>query len=417
MRHVLVVGAGGLMPPLLRQLPGGIRVSAICANRLVAKIMEPQNAPYLIGIPAEAPAATWSDLAAAVHRIEPVDHVVSFGETDQDKVPVIAERLGLRAVHSAQTLANIYDKFRMRQVLAAASLDDTFSSPVISPDDVRSFASACGYPVILKPRMATASIGVSLIAGPDDLAPAYSWVFGSDEPWNGKLVAEKFLRGSEYSVECFSEDGEHSAVAVTEKNRGSVHFVESGHLLPAPVPEETRRRLGSFVMASLTALGVRAGPTHSEVIVTESGPRMVETHVRLGGDEIPELISDAFQLDLRLLWVRQVRGERVLDEVRAALAAGPVACAGVRFVMPSAAGRLVAVSGLAQAGEIAGVADVRQLKSAGDDICAEARGSFDRCALVRAVGRDASAVIAALDDACSRLAIVLDHEAPAGELP
>ncbi len=410
MQHVLVVSGGGAMTPLLRQLPGGVRASVICRNRLVAKVAEPQKAPYLISVPDTAPADAWACLAEAIHKVDPIDHVASFSETDQDKAPAIAGRLGLSAVHSSETIENVYDKFRMRQVLASAGLDETRSGLVHDPADVRSFAAEHGYPVILKPRTGTASLGVSLIADQDDLEAAYAWAFSSDEPWSGELIVEQFLCGPEFSVECFSEDGAHAVMAVTQKSAGSVHFVESGHVLPAPIPGESRRRIGDYVMAALTALGVRSGPTHSEVIMTDGGPRLVETHVRLGGDEIPELISDVLGLNPRVLWVRQARGERVLPEIRKALRADPATCAGVRFLMPSKEGRLAAISGLAEARDLDGVVAVRQLKRAGERLCAEARGSFDRCALVRAVGKDAASVARVLDQACARLAISVVQE-------
>lgn len=416
MQHLLVVSGGGGMTPLLRQLPGDVRASLICRNRLVAKVIEPQRAPYLVSVPDTAPASIWADLAEAVHRIDPFDHVVSFSETDQDKVPVIAERLALRPAHSALTVERVYDKLAMRQALAAEGLDDTLSAAVSCLDDVRSFADRHGYPVILKPRAGTASVGVSFVARPADLEAAYSWAFDSEQPWNGELVVEQFLHGAEYSVECFSECGEHVVVAVTQKSRGDVHFVESGHVLPAPVSSALGRQLAEFVTASLTALGVTTGPTHTEVIVTESGPRMVETHVRLGGDEIPELICDAFKINVRLLWARQARGERIMPELRAALAAGPVACAGVRFVMPQETGPVAGVTGLDEARASAGVVDARQLKFAGDAVAAQARGSFDRCALVRAVGPDAAAVTEVLDRACTAVSVVLDRDRPADGL-
>lgn len=415
MRHVLVVSGGGAMTPLLRQLPGGVRASVICRNRLVPKVAEPQRAPYLISVPDTAPAETWACLAQAIHKVDPIDHVVSFSETDQDKAPAIAGRLGLNAVHSSETIGNVYDKFRMRQVLAGAGIDQTRSDLVSDLDDVRSFAAEHGYPVILKPRTGTASLGVSLIRSPDELEAAFAWAFASDEPWNGELIVEQFLDGPEFSVECFSEDGAHVVMAVTQKSTGSVHFVESGHVLPAPIPGELRRRLGDYVLAALTALGVRSGPTHSEVILTEGGPAMVETHVRLGGDEIPELICDVFGLNARMLWARQASGEHVLPEIRKALRADPAACAGVRFLMPPRAGRLAAVSGLAEARDLDGVVAVRQLKRAGEPLCAEARGSFDRCALVRAVGKDAPSVIEVLDQACARLAISVEQDGHADE--
>ena len=54
------------------------------------------------------------------------------------------------------------------------------------------------------------------------------------------------------------------------------------------------------------ALGVTFGPTHTELVVTEAGPRVLETHTRLAGDDIPLLVQDATGVDLEQLTIDQV---------------------------------------------------------------------------------------------------------------
>ena len=70
---------------------------------------------------------------------------------------------------------------------------------------------------------------------------------------------------------------------------------------------------GVFAAGGTPANKVVASASHTEVIVTAEGPRIVGTHVRLGGDSIPELIQLVSGVDLEELWIRQTLGESVFD--------------------------------------------------------------------------------------------------------
>ena len=59
-----------------------------------------------------------------------------------------------------------------------------------------------------------------------------------------------------------------------------------------------------------------SGPTHTEIVLTESGPRLIETHLRFGGDSIWDLVTDATGVDLVKNQWRQMIGEKVLPGIR-----------------------------------------------------------------------------------------------------
>jgi biotin carboxylase len=100
-------------------------------------------------------------------------------------------------------------------------------------------------------------------------------------------------------VETLSRDGVHQVVGITEKLLGPPPlFVEVGHVHPAPLPEDRRRAVEDLTTEFLKACGYRFGPAHTEVIWTRSGPRIVESQARLGGDRIPRLVELATGLDI-----------------------------------------------------------------------------------------------------------------------
>lgn len=56
--------------------------------------------------------------------------------------------------------------------------------------------------------------------------------------------------------------------------------------------------LRALTVRLLDAVGLIEGPSHSEFVLTPDGPRVLESHARLGGHALPELVRRAFGLDL-----------------------------------------------------------------------------------------------------------------------
>ncbi|MFQ6142219.1 hypothetical protein ACLMNJ_03965 [Streptomyces seoulensis] len=121
--------------------------------------------------------------------------------------------------------------------------------------------------------------------------------------------------------------------------------MEAGHLLPARLDAEAAV-LGT-VTAALDSLGVREGVTHTEVIVTGSGPvRIVETHPRQAGDRIPYLLRDARGGDVVEAPARQSVGLVALAGAREQLAAAGGSFGAIWYATPPAVGEVVEVRGV-----------------------------------------------------------------------
>jgi biotin carboxylase len=151
------------------------------------------------------------------------------------------------------------------------------------------------------------------------------------------------------------------------------------------------------------ALGVEFGATHTEIVLAEAGPRVIETHVRMGGDEIPALSFDGTGVDLAEYVVRQTVGEKVLPEIRAVLAEErPARCSAIWFAAAPVAGVLADVSGLDEAGKAEGVTEVKLLARPGGTI-GPLESLDSRVAYVRAVGRTADLAVNAARKAMAQL--------------
>ncbi|HET7666973.1 MAG TPA: ATP-grasp domain-containing protein [Mycobacterium sp.] len=401
--HVLVVGSGRDLPARVRRAHPGAKTSVICRLEFVAKLRELTEHTRVIAVRHDAPDAEWVALARAAHELHPFTRIATFGETDQDRCALIGEALGL-VTHSPRTVELVHDKHAMRVRLRQTGVDSTASAMVADPDALSAFVGEHGFPCVVKPVAGSGSEGVAVVRDEGELASAFEHASRRfDGLPDAGVIVEQFHEGPQFSVEAFSERGDHQVVAVTRKFSDPTTFVELGHVAPADITSQQLKEVEYYVARVLDALGVKFGATHTEIVLGEAGPRVIETHVRMGGDEIPALALDATGVDLAECVVRQLVGEQVLADIRAVLAEKrPPQCSAIWFGAAPVAGVLAAVSGLDEAADIEGVTEVKLLVDPGSTI-GPLQSSDSRVAYVRALGKTADLAVAAARKAAAQL--------------
>lgn len=392
-RHMLLIGGARGIHPKAKKL--GLRLSLLMRMPRLLAQKDLNTYDRIVGMPVNATDEEWVAQARLIHQVDPIDAIGGFNEVSQNQAAAIAESLGL-PFYTQDVIDATQQKDKMRQRLYEAGLDATPVRQVSSVDEIAAFGAAHGYPLVLKPVDARGSLGVSIVRSSQDIGAAFAWF----QQWASqyRMLAEQFLEGEEYSVEAFSERGQHRVVCVTQKFKDAMTSVETGHCLPAPLAEDTRTAIEQYVVRVLSALGIQNGPSHTEVIVTAAGPRIVETHLRLGGDSIVDLIQLAGGVDLDELWVRQTMGEAVLAQLPDRMDQ----FAAISFVTPQAVGTLERVEGVAEAAALPGVARVELMQPQG----AQVRGAYDsfsRGAYAIAVADTADEAVARAQAATRRL--------------
>jgi biotin carboxylase len=401
--HVLIVGSGRDLPARVRRALPGTETSIICRLEFVAKLRELTEHTRVIAVRHDAPDEEWVALARAAHELHPFTRIATFGETDQDRCAVIGEALGI-ATHSPRTVELVHDKHAMRVRLRETGVDTTASAIVADLDALSAFVGEHGFPCVVKPAAGAGSAGVAVVRHGSELASAFERAGTRfDDLPDAGVVVEQFHEGPQFSVEAFSELGEHQVVSITRKFSDPTTFVELGHVASADVTSEQQAEVCDYVERVLDAVDVEFGATHTEIVLSEAGPRIIETHVRQGGDEIPALTFEATGVDLAECVVRQTVGEKVLPDIRAVLAEErPACCSAIWFVAAPAAGVLANVSGLDEARNVKGVTDVQLLVRPGSTIGA-LESSDSRVAYVRAVGETADLAVEAARKAAAHL--------------
>ncbi|MEU8779608.1 ATP-grasp domain-containing protein [Streptomyces sp. NPDC048606] len=330
-----------------------------------------------------------------VHINRPFHRLLSLTEAGLLPAAKAAERLGVPG-NPPSTVLLLRDKRRMRALLNERGL-----SPVrtTAPRDWRDLAAFCrttGGAVILKPASGSGSEAVLRVAAPRDAQRAWTDFTraGGTDP-----VAEEYLEGPEVSVETFTHAREHAVIAVTDKTTWP-SFVEAGHTMPSRLPAADRDAVTALVRAFLDTVGLWEGPAHTEVKITPTGPKIIESHNRIGGDKIRELIRRSYGLDLPALTVGCPLGllpPPPTDPV-------PVAGAAIRFLSPEPGlVRRITLPGGLRADDV-----VRVGARIGDRI-RPLRDSDDRCGYVLATGEDATEAARRADTL--RMGVLIEMEA------
>ncbi|WP_246440711.1 ATP-grasp domain-containing protein [Saccharothrix tamanrassetensis] len=253
--------------------------------------------PNTMDGPAMAAAAT--ELA----RREEIAGVLCWDEARIHAAAFVAQAVGARN-GDPEVVWRLRDKGRTRAALDVAGVAQPRSIPVKTVDDAVAAAEVVGYPAILKPRGLGASLGVVKVADEAQLRANFGFtqkaegpepvVFDTDQP----ILVEEFVSGEEISVDSVVRDGEVTPLFIGRKVVGYPPYAEEvGHFVDAADPLLADPALLKALQRTHEALGFTDGITHSEFMLTASGPKVIEVNGRLGGDMIPFLGSLATGID------------------------------------------------------------------------------------------------------------------------
>lgn len=196
-------------------------------------------------------------------------------------VNYVADALGLVG-NSIEATYKSTNKHAMR--LAFEENGDPSPKSYLVDETTDLSALQLDFPIIVKPTDRSGSRGIYKLYCAEGLAEAVQKAIG--ESFEKKALVEEFVEGQEYSVEFISHHGEHHFLQLTHKyTTGEPHFIETGHLEPAPVNAETVERVKQIVAHALDTLGIENGASHSELKIDENGKiRLIEIGGRMGGD-------------------------------------------------------------------------------------------------------------------------------------
>lgn len=221
------------------------------------------------------------------------------------------------------------NKAEMRASLKAHGLGPVWHTVVCDPATLERDLDGVPFPCVVKPREGVASQQVSLSRNRAELAAhcAAAWSRQPGQP----LLIEEYLAGPLYTLETLG-DGEDLVVlgGFQVDLSPPPHFVELaarwGTGLDAPAQAAALEMVRRF--------GIGFGACHTEFVLTEAGPRLIEINYRSIGDYREFLLEEALGVPLFEIILRLYLGEPL---PRIDFASGAAA---IRYFPAQSAGRV-----------------------------------------------------------------------------
>jgi biotin carboxylase len=357
-------------------------------------------------------------------RARDVDGIVSPGADWPVGIAArVAERIGLAHPIDARTGSIATSKARQREVFAAAGVPH---ARALDPHD-----PALPFPCVVKAPDRQGQRGLTLVRSRDELRAALDTALA--ESRGGGTLVEERVEGPEVTVNALSVDGRFVPLTVTDRITAEppAFGVALAHAWPSvhdPEPAVAVAR------AAVEAVGIRSGPSYTQLRLGPEGPVVMEVAARLGGGHDAELCQAATGVDLNALAVGFALGEEASDSLLQALApdeqasgsglfaAGRRACnrllqarsiargAAVAFMVPPV-GTLLAVDGVAEAEALPGIEWVRVYRRPGHVFGPFRRGP-DRAGAVLATGRDREEALERARRSADAVRFRVDADAP-----
>ena len=335
--------------------------------------------------------------AARRHRIDGIMTLAT--DMPMRSVASVAKEMGLTGIDEGTAL-RATNKAEMRKALKAYNVPVPRFFTASDESEYNEVVKQFSVPFIVKPVDSSGSRGIFEVADITDqnmVRKAYDYC----KPYSktGDVIVEEYMSGPEVSVETLSIDGTCHVLQITDKlTTGAPHYVEMGHSQPTRHSKEIAKKISETAIAANKAIGIKNGPSHTEIIITGEGPKIVEIGARLGGDCITtHLVPLSTGVDMVECNIRIAMGEK--PDIICKYNRGSA----IRY-LSTENGVIKNIKGLDAAKKTDGVVQVSIVHNVGDRVDG-IKSSGDRVGFVIAQGRNAAEAIKSAESALSTIKV------------
>src|SRR3989454_1001373 len=348
-------------------------------------------------------------------RATPIDVVVGVDDHTTVVATAISAALGLPH-NPVPAVAAARNKHRMRELLseqgvpvprfALFSVDDD-PEVLVAPSPT---PLSIAFPCVVKPISLSASCGVIRANNRDEFVAAFHRVatllekLGRETVGEGSAMSlvEAFVPGPEVALEGLLPDGELQVLALFDKPDplDGPFFEETIYVTPSRLPEAVQREIASCAARAARALGLREGPVHGEVRVSDRSVWVIEIAARSIGGRCSRTLRFAAGMSLEEVILRHALRMDMPSLAREGRAAG------VMMVPIPRAGILEEVRGREEALAVRGIEDLEITAQPGDELVPLPEGTRYLGFLI-ARGKTPEAVETALRDAHRQLEFII----------
>lgn len=154
-------------------------------------------------------------------------------------------------------------------------------------------------PLIIKPPMSAGSDKVFHISAKGDWKIAFNRVLMEPSKITGKVnetvVVQEQAIGTEFAVGTVSANGKHYLAHLIQYNKTSSHDRKTifDYVEFVSYSEDAHGELFDYTQKVLDALGIRWGAAHTEIMLTNKGPRLIESGARMCGGPVVRFAREA----------------------------------------------------------------------------------------------------------------------------
>ena len=329
--------------------------------------------------------------AAKRHQIDGIMTLAT--DMPMRSVAAVAEQMGLVGIDK-DTAVKATNKAEMRKALQKAGVPIPKFFVVSNEEEYKEAVKEFDVPFIVKPADSSGSRGIFEvidITNAELVKKAYEYC----KPYSkvGDVVVEEYMNGPEVSAETLTINGVCHVIQITDKlTTGAPHYVEMGHSQPTKHSDEIVSRIAEIAKEANKAIGIKNGPSHTEIIVTSQGPKVVELGARLGGDNITtHLVPLSTGVNMVECCIKIALGE--MPDIKHKWSRGSA----IRY-FEQHAGIIESIQGIDKAKRIPGIQQISIVHGAGERIT-EIESSGSRMGFVIAQSSDAESAIKICTDA------------------
>lgn len=360
MKKIMILGASILqVPAIQKSIDMGLEVIAVDINPKALGFKIPNVKKEIIST-----IDVKSVLSAAKkHNIDAIMTLAS--DMPIITVAKVSEELGLVGV-DLDTAIKATNKSIMRETLKKAGVPvplffkaNNLEECLIAVREIKEK----GYKCILKPSDNSGSRGIVLLSDFDDTTIKKSYEYSKNKSRNKTVMVEEFMEGPEVSVETISIEGKCNIIQITDKiTTGAPYFVEMGHSQPSSLGMETIEKIKAIAIDANKAIGIKNGPSHTEIKVTKNGPKIVEIGARLGGDNITTHLTPlSTGVDMVENCIKIALGEKTDIKIKYNKASA------IRYFSQSY-GKIKTIKGIEEAKKIPGIRQVSIIHGEGETL-------------------------------------------------
>lgn len=205
--------------------------------------------------------------------------------------------------NSLECIKKIKNKAICQQIIGEAGVRSIRGKTVSTMEEAMEFYHEIGgQRIVVKPISGGASVGVYICEDESQFREAVRQDLENSSDATGikgSVLLQEYVDGTEYIVNTVSCKGRHKVTAtmVYEKKliSGKARIYRTANTLSPD--SEIGKSIIEYTLQVLDALGLECGPAHTEIMVDEKGPVLIEVNLRLCG------------MVLKGSWLRKVLGE------------------------------------------------------------------------------------------------------------